>query len=185
VIALAPRLKLAGQVLALLLVAGLVGLFVWKLASDDSKEILADVRAGKPTAAPTFTVPRLDGDGDVALSTYRDRVVVLNFWASWCVPCKHEAPRLQELWERHRRDGLVVLGVDVLDFDGDGRKFLRRYGVTYPNGHDGRGRVLGDYGGPPLPKTFFLKDGRIVAYIFGEAKEQELADAIDRAFART
>jgi cytochrome c biogenesis protein CcmG/thiol:disulfide interchange protein DsbE len=183
--ALAPRLKLAGQVLALLLVAGLVGLFVWKLASDDSKEILSDVRAGKPTAAPGFTLPSLNGDGDVALSTFRDKVVVLNFWASWCVPCKNEAPLLQDAWERHRGDGLVVLGVDALDFDGDGRKFLRRYGVTYPNAHDGRGRVLGDYGGTPLPKTFFLKNGKIVAYIFGEAREQELADAIDRALSGT
>jgi cytochrome c biogenesis protein CcmG/thiol:disulfide interchange protein DsbE len=185
VLALAPRLKLAGQALALLLVAGLVGLFVWKLASDDGKEILSDVRAGETPSAPSFTLPSLDGDGDVALNTFRDKVVVLNFWASWCVPCKHEAPRLQEAWERHRGHGLVVLGVDALDFDGDGRRFLRRYGVTYPNGHDGRGRVLGAYGGPPLPKTFFLKDGKIVAYIFGEAREEELTDAIDRALGGT
>jgi cytochrome c biogenesis protein CcmG, thiol:disulfide interchange protein DsbE len=181
VVALAPRLKLAGQALALLLVAGLVGLFVWKLASDDSKEILSDVRAGETPRAPMFTLPSLDGDGEVALSTFRDKVVVLNFWASWCVPCKQEAARLQEAWERHRGDGLVVLGVDTLDFDGDGRRFLRRYGVTYPNGHDGRGRVLSDYGGTPLPKTFFLKDGKIVAYIFGEAGAEDLRDAIDRA----
>jgi cytochrome c biogenesis protein CcmG, thiol:disulfide interchange protein DsbE len=181
--ALASRLKLAGQVLAVLLVAGLVGLFVWKLASDDSKEIVSDVQAGKTPRAPTFTLPSLDGGGDVALSAFRDKVVVLNFWASWCVPCKNEAPRLQEVWERHRGDGLVVLGVDALDFDGDGRKFLRRYGVTYPNVHDGRGRVLGDYGGTPLPKTFFLRNGKIVAYIWGEASEQDLADAIGRALA--
>jgi cytochrome c biogenesis protein CcmG, thiol:disulfide interchange protein DsbE len=178
---LARRVKLAGQVLALLLVAGLVGLFVWQLSSDDGKEIVSDVRAGKSPAAPLFTLPSLNGNGDVALSSFGDKVVVLNFWASWCVPCKREAPRLQDAWEEHRQSGLVVLGVDVLDFDGDGRSFVRRYGVTYPNAHDGQGRVLGDYGGVPLPKTFFVKDGKIVAYIFGEAKEEDLADAIDQA----
>jgi cytochrome c biogenesis protein CcmG, thiol:disulfide interchange protein DsbE len=178
---LARRLKLSGQVLALVLLAGLIGLFVWQLTSDDGKQIATEVRAGKTPGAPPFTLPRLGGDGEVALSAYRDKVVVLNFWASWCVPCKKETPRLQEVWERHRRDGLVVLGVDTLDFDGDGRRFLRRYGVTYPNGHDGRGTVLSDYGGTPLPKTFFVKNGKIVAYIWGEASEEELADAVRRA----
>jgi cytochrome c biogenesis protein CcmG, thiol:disulfide interchange protein DsbE len=174
-------LKLSGQVLALLLVAGLVGLFAWQLASDDGKQIANDVRAGKAVPAPLFTLPKLAGEGEVALDSLRDKVVVLNFWASWCVPCKKETPRLQEAWERHRDEGLVVLGVDTLDFDGDGRRFLRRYGVTYPNVHDGRGTVLNDYGGTPLPKTFFVKNGKVIGYIWGEAGEEELADAIARA----
>jgi cytochrome c biogenesis protein CcmG/thiol:disulfide interchange protein DsbE len=155
------------------------------LTSDDGKEILSDVRAGETPAAPGFSLPSLDGDGRVALSSYRDKVVVLNFWASWCIPCKREAERFQDVWERHRGDGrLVVLGVDTLDFDGDGRRFLERYGVTYPNGHDGRGVVLGDYGGIPLPKTFFIKNGEIIGYIFGEAREEELGDAVARALER-
>jgi cytochrome c biogenesis protein CcmG, thiol:disulfide interchange protein DsbE len=181
----ARRLKLAGQVLALAVVAGMVGLFVWQLTSDDGKEIVADVREGKTPAAPSFTLPSLEGNGRVALSSFGDKVVVLNFWASWCIPCKSEAPLLQNAWEKHRGKGLVVLGVDALDFDRDGRRFLRRYGVTYPNVHDGRGLVLGDYGGVPLPKTFFLKDGKIIGYIFGEAREQQLEDAIVRALQST
>jgi cytochrome c biogenesis protein CcmG/thiol:disulfide interchange protein DsbE len=139
------------------------------------------VQEGKTPAAPLFTLPRLEGEGKVALSSFGEKVVVLNFWASWCVPCKREASRFEEIWQRHRQDGLVVLGVDTLDFDGDGRRFLRKYGLTYPNVHDGRGVVLGDYGGVPLPKTFFIKGGRIVGYIFGEAREEELADAVGRA----
>lgn len=181
----ARRLKLAGQVAALAVVAGLVGLFVWQLTSDDGREILADVRAGKTTPAPSFSLPSLQGDDRVALSSYEDKVVVLNFWASWCIPCKEEAPRLQSAWEKYRNNGLVVLGVDVHDFDRDGRRFLRRYGVTYPNVHDGRGLVLGDYGGLPLPKTFFVKEGKIVGYIFGEAREDDLEDAIRRALRKT
>jgi cytochrome c biogenesis protein CcmG, thiol:disulfide interchange protein DsbE len=178
---LAPRVKLAGQVLALLAVAGLVGLFVWRLASDDGKNIAPEVRAGKTPSAPLFTLPRLQGDGEIALSSYDGEVVVLNFWASWCIPCKREAERFQDVWEKHREHGLVVLGVDTLDFDGDGRRFLKRYGVTYPNVHDGRGRVLDDYGGVPLPKTFIIKDGKIVGFIFGEARADALADAVDQA----
>ena len=175
------RVKLAGQVLALVAVAGLVGLFVWRLTSDDGKDIAGDVRAGKTTPAPLFTLPRLRGDGDIALASFDGQVVVLNFWASWCIPCKREAERFQEVWTKHRGDGLVVLGVDTLDFDRDGRRFLEHYGVTYPNVNDGRGTVFDDYGGVPLPKTFFIKDGKIVGYIFGEAKEEELEDAVDRA----
>lgn len=181
----AARLKLAGQVLALAVVAGLVGLFVWQLTSDDGTQIVSDVREGKTPPAPPFSLPSLQSDRRVALSSYEDKVIVLNFWASWCIPCKAEAPRLQEAWEKHRQDGLVVLGVDVHDFDRDGRSFLRRYGVTYPNVHDGRGLVLSKYGGLPLPKTFFLKNGKIVGYIWGEARERELEDAIERALQST
>jgi cytochrome c biogenesis protein CcmG, thiol:disulfide interchange protein DsbE len=178
------RLKLAGQVLALLAVAGLVGLFVWRLTSDDGKDIAPDVQAGRTPPAPLFTLPSLRGDGEIALSSFDGQVVVLNFWASWCVPCKREVERFQAVWRRHRRDGLVVLGVDTLDFDRDGRRFLERYGVTYPNVHDGRGTVFDDYGGVPLPKTFFIKDGKIVGYIFGEAKQEDLDEAVRRALRR-
>jgi cytochrome c biogenesis protein CcmG, thiol:disulfide interchange protein DsbE len=178
---MSSSLRLVAQALALIVIAGLVGLFAWNLRSDDGKNIPSDVQEGKTPSAPLFTLPRLEGDGEVALSSFGEKVVVLNFWASWCVPCKREAGRFQELWERHRGDGVVVLGVDTLDFDGDGRRFLRKYGVTYPNVHDGRGLVLGDYGGVPLPKTFFIKGGKIVAYIFGEADEDDLADAVGRA----
>jgi cytochrome c biogenesis protein CcmG/thiol:disulfide interchange protein DsbE len=180
---MSSSLRLAAQALALLVVAGLVGLFVWRLTEDDGKEIVSDVRAGKTPAAPSFIVARLDGNGKVGLASYDGQVVVLNFWASWCVPCKREATRFQDAWEQHRSSGLVVVGVDTLDFKGDGRRFVRRYGVTYPNGHDGRGVVLGDYGGLPLPKTFFLKDGKIVGYIFGEARTDDLQEGIDRALA--
>jgi cytochrome c biogenesis protein CcmG/thiol:disulfide interchange protein DsbE len=181
---LAPRVKLAGQVLALVAVAGLVGLFVWRLTSDDGKDIAPEVRAGKTPPAPLFSLPRLHGDGEISLASFDGKVVVLNFWASWCIPCKREATRFQAVWEEHRRDGLVVLGVDTLDFDRDGRRFLERYGVTYPNVHDGRGTVFEDYGGVPLPKTFFIKDGKIMGYIFGEAKEEELREAVRRALGR-
>jgi cytochrome c biogenesis protein CcmG/thiol:disulfide interchange protein DsbE len=180
---MSSSLRLAARALAVLAVAGLVGLFAWRLASDDGKNIAPGIRAGKTPPAPLFTLPRLEGDGEIALSSFDGQVVVLNFWASWCIPCKREAERFQNVWEKHRRDGLVVLGVDTLDFDGDGRRFLKRYGVTYPNVHDGRGTVFDDYGGVPLPKTFFIKDGKIVGYIFGEAKQEELEEAVGRVLA--
>ena len=113
------RLKLAGQAAALALVAGLLGLLVWKLTHQQHAP-----RVG--AAAPAFTLRRLDGDGSVSLASLRGRPVVLNFWASWCIPCKAEATALERAWSRYRGDGVVFLGVDFHDVTGDARRFVAR-----------------------------------------------------------
>ena len=84
----------------------------------------------KPIRSPAFEFPRLDGDGDLTLASLRGKAVVLNFWASWCAPCKDEIPALQAAWQRHRRQGLVVVGVDIMDAAGDARSFARNSGIT-------------------------------------------------------
>lgn len=175
-------LRLAAQALALLVVAGLVGLFAWNLTSDDGKNIPSDVQEGKTPAAPLFTLPRLEGEGEVALSSFDGKVVVLNFWASWCEPCKEEAPMLQEAWERHRDRGVVVLGVNAQDFERDARRFVERYGLTYPILHDGRGSSLGRFGLTGFPETWWVgRNGKLVAYVQGEFSQEELDRNIERA----
>lgn len=177
------RLKLAAQVGALGLVAALLGLLVWKVVENDRRNVARDFTQGKRPMAVDFNLERLNGDGSLRLSSLRGKVVVINFWAAWCNPCKTEAPRFQAAYERYR-GRVEFVGVDTTDFSGDARKFLSQYGITYPNVRDPSGRVLNDYGGLPLPRTFVVaRSGRVNGYIFGEARAEELESAIKEALA--
>src|SRR5438874_10415128 len=137
------RLKLTGQVLAVALVAGLLALLIWKVARG----------SGKTAQPKNFTLPRLDKPGKLELASLRGKVVVLNFWASWCVPCKQEAKTFQRVWQEYRSRGVVVLGVDSKDFSGDAHSFAKRYGLTYPLVRDSDGSLWGPYGVSFLPVT--------------------------------
>jgi cytochrome c biogenesis protein CcmG, thiol:disulfide interchange protein DsbE len=162
-------------------VAGLLGLLIWKVVHQ-TKGAAGELEQGKRPAAPHFDLNRLDTEGKLSLASLRGKVVVLNFWASWCAPCKSEAPRLEAAWRRWRANGVVVVGVDAQDFSGDARKFMRRYGLTYPNVHDGPGNVLPKYGVTGFPETYFVsRKGRLVDGVTGEISEEKLTDGIRRA----
>jgi cytochrome c biogenesis protein CcmG, thiol:disulfide interchange protein DsbE len=156
------RLKLTAQVLALALVTGLFALLVWKMWSQD-EGAAPKLGRGESPAAPSFRLDRLDRPGSLSLAAYRGRPVVLNFWASWCVPCKEEAPLLESVWKRYRDRGLVVVGVDINDLKGDARRFARQNKMSYPLVHDGPGDTTTTYGLTGVPETFFVaRDGRLV-----------------------
>jgi cytochrome c biogenesis protein CcmG, thiol:disulfide interchange protein DsbE len=156
------RLKLAAQVLALALVTGLFALLVWKLATQD-EGAAPKLGRGETPPAPGFRLDRLDRPGKLSLASYRGRPVVLNFWASWCVPCKQEAPLLESVWRRYRDRGLVVLGIDINDLRGDARRFARENKMSYPLVYDGPGRTTTRYGLTGVPETFFVaRNGRLV-----------------------
>jgi cytochrome c biogenesis protein CcmG, thiol:disulfide interchange protein DsbE len=161
-----------GQAIALLGVVALLGLLVWKVAFDREGGAAALLGKGQPVAAPAFTLERLDRDGTLALDSLKGKAVVVNFWASWCVPCRDEAPVLQQTYERYRDRGLVVLGVDVNDFRQDARGFMDRYGVTYPVVYDGKGSTVGKWGVRAFPETFFVdRSGKLVG--------ERIAGAVD------
>src|ERR1700751_2951796 len=138
-------LTLGAQALAVAGVGVLATLLVWKLTHQTPPP-----KVGKP--APAFSLPRLEGSGQVSLASLRGKTVVLNFFASWCDPCKGEAPVLEHLWQQDRARGLVVLGIDANDSRGDARRFLHVHDVTYPVVFDHQGLVVSDsYGVADLP----------------------------------
>ena len=159
---MAGRLKLAAQMLALALVTGLFALLVWKVATQD-EGAAPKLGRGETPPAPTFRLDRLDQPGKVSLAAYRGRPVIVNFWASWCIPCKEEAPLLEAVWKRYRDRGLVVVGVDINDVRGEARRFARENKMSYPLAYDGPGETSTDYGLTAVPETFFVaRSGKLV-----------------------
>jgi cytochrome c biogenesis protein CcmG, thiol:disulfide interchange protein DsbE len=155
------RLKLSAQILALGCVAGLLALLVWQLGHQQHAP-------GVGSVAPAFTLRRLEGPGKVSLAAYRGKPVVLNFWASWCDPCKSEAAVLERDWTSYRNRGVVFLGVDYHDLAGDARRFVRAHALTFPMLEDGSGNVTGSYGISQVPETYVLdREGRVVAHLAG------------------
>ncbi len=170
---MAARLKLTGQVLAVALVAGLLALLVWKMAHG----------SGKTAEPKNFNLPRLDKQGKLELASLRGKVVVLNFMASWCVPCKQEAPAIETLWKEFRSKGVVVVGVDSKDFSGDARSFMRRYGLTYPVVRDGDGALWGPYGITGVPETRVIgRNGKYIGtQFYGATTASDLRASIEHA----
>jgi cytochrome c biogenesis protein CcmG/thiol:disulfide interchange protein DsbE len=138
---------------AFLAVVAVVGLLAFGLLSKGS----AGVAVGD--AVPTARLPRLDGKGDGSLSAYRGSWVLVNFWASWCIPCKEEAPVLESFQRRHGGPRFTVLGIDTRDLSSDGRAFVRRYRLSYPQLRDGDGEQAHDYGTSGVPENFLVDPG--------------------------
>ena len=178
-----------GQLFALLLVAGLLGLLVWKVTRDSSGAgLVAAVKRGDRPLAPTVDLPviwderqswpvrarpSLD-DGRIALEELRGTPVVLNFWASWCIPCKEEAPYLAAAAKAYGSD-VAFLGLDIQDFVQDARRFLDRLDVPYPSVRDGSNRAYTAYGLTGVPETYYIDArGRIVAHVTGALSRDKL-----------
>jgi cytochrome c biogenesis protein CcmG/thiol:disulfide interchange protein DsbE len=180
------RARLVAQGVAVGLVALLFILLVWALVNDEGGDLAKRANRGDLPQAPEFAHERLDGDGRLALSSLAGKAVVLNFWASWCTPCKEEAPFLEQVWRENRERGLVVVGYDAKDFRADARRFANRFGLTFPLVFDGPGDSLEDWGVTGFPETFVLdRRGRVVKVFVGDVTsdddKRELREAIDRA----
>ena len=172
------RLKLAGQVVALACVAGLLALLVWRLTHAQHAPKIG-------SQAPAFTLHQLDGGGTVSLASLRGKAVVLNFWASWCIPCKSEAKALEQAWGAYRSRGVAFVGVDYHDVSGDARRFVAAHGLTFTILQDGAGTVGSSYGITGVPETYVIdRAGRIVAHLSGPINASGFAATFRSALAK-
>jgi cytochrome c biogenesis protein CcmG/thiol:disulfide interchange protein DsbE len=185
-----PWMKVISMGVAVLVIAGFLALMAFGLANKSSVTGRSGVtRIGKP--APQFTLPLYGGgtlDSDQPrvfdLSEYRGRPVVINFWASWCAPCRDEAPILEKLWKQYRDDGVLFVGVNMQDAETDSRAYLEEFGITYPNGLDEGGRITVDYGVIGIPVTFFInKDGIVERRWVGAVREAQLTTWVEELIA--
>jgi cytochrome c biogenesis protein CcmG, thiol:disulfide interchange protein DsbE len=177
------RMRSIGRAGAIALVAALLVLLVVHIATAQrGAAVAAAVAAGKQPVAPDFDLPLIDRSGTLKLSSLRGRVVVLNFWASWCHACRDEARTLAAAAERWQGRGVVFVGIDSQDFTGDARAFARRYGLTYPSVHDGSGSLMTRYGVTGLPETWTVnRGGRLADHVAGVVDRGRLDSAIRRA----
>lgn len=173
-----------GLVFGLILVAILA---VVALFAAGLRQTTRGPEIAKP--APEFTLPLFDG-GEIALADLRGKVVVINFWASWCDPCREEAPVLERMWREYRDRGVVFIGVNYVDVESEARKYLQEFDVTYPNGPDVGQKIARAYRIRGVPETFFVDaQGNIAPIVVnGQPQpkkvspitEEELRSVLDR-----
>lgn len=170
------------QISAVVVVLALLGVLIWDTAHSPTGKVARDVDSGKSVVAPLFTRPRVDTTGTLSLASLRGKVVVLNFWQSYCPPCTVEAPVVSAAARRWAGEDVVFVGVDVQDLRGPALKFLKRFGIDYPIVSD-PGPLVGHYGVTGYPETFFVdRRGRVVPpHIVGAATAKQLDQGIRNA----
>jgi cytochrome c biogenesis protein CcmG, thiol:disulfide interchange protein DsbE len=189
-------LRLGLQLLAVGTVVSLLGVLIRQtVVRGAGNHLVSEVKSGGRPPAPQFELPvfwahaetwpqslrSAISDGRVSIDELRGHPVVVNFWASWCVPCKAEAPRFVAAAKTYR-GRVAFLGLDVQDFEGDARRFLTRYGTNYVSVRDGDESTSSAYGVTGIPETYYLDaKGRIVAHSVGEVSEEKLEANIVKA----
>jgi cytochrome c biogenesis protein CcmG/thiol:disulfide interchange protein DsbE len=159
------------------LVIGLLALVAFQMRRNGP---LAAGPVGTGERAPEFTLTTFDAQS-LDLAGLRGQVVVVNFWASWCIPCKDEAPMLEGAWQQYKDRGVVFIGVDYVDTETEALKFLRQYNVTYPNGPDLGTRISQAYRIDGVPETYLVDQNGTLAFVkIGPLVSQaELAQEIE------
>jgi len=159
--------------LAVVGVLAIVGLLVFGLLSKGS-----NLEPGDP--APTTALPRLEGEGTESLADYRGSWVLVNIWASWCIPCREEAPALEALQGEYGGEKFTVLGIDSSDLSDDGRRFVEEFGLTYPQLHDGDGDFADEFGATGVPESYLVDPrGKVRVLARGAVSEEYLENEVE------
>jgi cytochrome c biogenesis protein CcmG/thiol:disulfide interchange protein DsbE len=140
----------------------------------------AEPRANPGERVPQFELPLLEGGGKTLSSrVLQGRAVVLNFWASWCAPCRDEAPLLERVWRQYRNDGVVFVGVNIRDAASDAKRFVNEFNITYPIVRDESQTLANDLGVFGLPETFFVDhEGRLLATVAKSSQDSGAQTAV-------
>jgi|CXWL01.1.fsa_nt_gi cytochrome c biogenesis protein CcmG/thiol:disulfide interchange protein DsbE len=161
-----------GQITAWAILFALLAMVALKLY----QVTLGQVSSG---SAPGFSLTTFDGQ-EISLDSLRGQVVVVNFWASWCKPCEKEAPELEAFYRAYKDRGVVVLGIDYVDTETEARAYLKKFGITYPNGPDLGTRISQAYRIKGVPETFVIdRNGQLVKTIIGETTQAGLAAIVE------
>lgn len=133
--------------------------------------------------APDFSLTGFDGR-EVTLSELRGQVVVVNFWASWCQPCRQEAAYLENTWRKYKDQGVVFIGVDYVDTEKEALAYIEEFDITYLNGPDLQTRISQAYNIQGVPETFFIaKNGELSGVHIGPLVPPQLDDKIEELLA--
>lgn len=172
------RLRIAAAALVVIGVLALTALLALGLTNRSSPTGRSGAtRIHKP--APPINISLYNGGG-ISPERYAGKPVVVNFWASWCGPCRQEAPLFERLWREYGERGVVFIGVNIQDAHADARAYLSEFGITYPNGYDEGGRISVDYGVIGIPVTFFInREGVVERRWVGAVREAKLRLWID------
>ena len=144
---------------------------------------VAEVRI-ETEAAPDFTLAMPNGD-EISIAALRGQVIMLDFWASWCPPCRDEAPALAQAYEEYRNRGVEFVGVNLWDDPADAQRFLQEQGHEYPNGIDAEGKIAISYGVRGIPEKFFInRHGQIIRKFSGPMTLELLRRILDDLLAQ-
>jgi cytochrome c biogenesis protein CcmG, thiol:disulfide interchange protein DsbE len=170
------RSKRTGLIITFAVLLALLGLLAWGLKK---------VQAGPVSSgmAPDFSLNSFDGR-TLKLSELRGQMVIINFWASWCPPCREEAAYLEQTWRKYEGKGVVFIGVDWVDTEKEALAYMDEFDLTYFNGPDIGTRIAQAYNIQGVPETFYVaKNGELRGVHIGPLKSPALDDKIDELLA--
>lgn len=161
----------------ILLLVGLFSVFSWGLQERKSTQLSGDM-------APLFELTTFEGE-TISLADLRGQVVVVNFWASWCVECYKEAALLEQAYQHFKDQGVVFIGVDYLDTVKEALAYMEQYGITYPSGQDIGTKISRNYRLTGVPETFFIdRKGQIGHVQIGAIEEPQLYQLLQQMAAQ-